>query len=204
MATVGLSPGRQLHLHRVVAAVLLLGQVQFVAAASAGGDEPAAYDDPAVAATAASALSVAPAGLEELLLFRTVAAGGGEAYSVPLKEEQAARARDGAAMALYSRLFAELVSWLNTRTAAGGGAAATRRHIGVLDIFGFEAFERNSLEQLLINYANEKLQQQFCQYVFKLEQAEYTREEIAWRPVDFKDNGPILAVLEGPVRAARP
>lgn len=68
----------------------------------------------------------------------------------------------------------------------------------MLDIFGFEAFEQNSLEQLLINYANEKLQQQFCHYVFKLEQEEYSREAIEWQPVDFKDNGPILEVLEGP------
>ena len=55
----------------------------------------------------------------------------------------------------------------------------------------------NSLEQLLINFANEKLQQQFTWYVFKLEQAEYEKEEIIWNPVDFKDNQPILDVLEG-------
>ena len=34
--------------------------------------------------------------------------------------------------------------------------------IALLDIFGFESFERNHFDQLLINYANETLQQRFC------------------------------------------
>ncbi len=42
--------------------------------------------------------------------------------------------------------------------------------IAILDIYGFEQFQKNSFEQLCINYANERLQQQFTRHLFTLEQ----------------------------------
>eukprot|EP01052_Picozoa_sp_SAG31_P042824 SAG31_NODE_6926_length_1847_cov_1.359268_1_plen_330_part_00 len=205
MAAVGFTTAEQTHLYRMVAAVMLLGEIQFVGKADASGDEIAALRNSEPAAKAAATLSVSSEAVSALVLQRTMSAGGAgrDAYQVPLKVEQAARARDGVAMGIYSRVFSLLVGWLNRRTAPQSKStqsSSTRTtSIGVLDIFGFEAFESNSLEQLLINYANEKLQQQFCYYVFKLEQDEYEREGVQWKRVDFKDNGPILEVLEGPV-----
>ena len=45
--------------------------------------------------------------------------------------------------------------------------------IGLLDIFGFEIFAENYYEQFLINYANEVLQQQFNDFVFRQEQVRF-------------------------------
>jgi len=45
------------------------------------------------------------------------------------------------------------------------GTADAKRTIGMLDIFGFESFKKNSLEQLLINFANERLQAHFNECV---------------------------------------
>ena len=45
-------------------------------------------------------------------------------------------------------------------------------NIGILDIYGFEIFQKNGFEQFCINFVNEKLQQIFIELTLKAEQAE--------------------------------
>lgn len=85
---------------------------------------------------------------------------GGETIQRRLTRDAAVDARDALAKALYAALFKSLVARVNASLAAGrGGARGTA--LSILDIYGFECFPANSFEQLMINYANERLQQMF-------------------------------------------
>ena len=68
--------------------------------------------------------------------------------------------------------------------------------LGILDIYGFEAFQQNGFEQLLINYANERLQQLFIDTSFKAEQEEYLSEGVEWTQVGFFSNAVICQLMD--------
>ena len=61
--------------------------------------------------------------------------------------------------------------------------------------FPLQDFHHNNFEQLCINYANETLQFFFNQHIFRLEQKEYTKENIDWSNIDFRDNQPVIDLL---------
>merc|ERR1712142_1036838 len=83
-------------------------------------------------------------------------------------------------------LFARMFDWVVLLVNDSLDTPNPRKHfIGVLDIAGFEIFELNTLEQLLINYTNERLQQFFNHHMFVQEQEEYKIEGIQWAFVDF-------------------
>ncbi|KAI7812276.1 putative unconventional myosin-Vc, partial [Triplophysa rosa] len=111
----------------------------------------------------------------------------------PQPRERAVNARDALAKHTYAHLFDCVIHKINKSLKVPG-----KQHsfIGVLDIYGFETFDVNSFEQFCINYANEKLQQQFNLHVFKLEQEEYMKEDIPWTLIDFYDNQPVIDLIE--------
>lgn len=90
------------------------------------------------------------AALTSALTTRRIKAGTDWIVS-PVTSEVAANVRDGMAKAMYQRVFAWMVMRVNANLAilqTDDGLSRARFFIGILDIFGFEMFEINSLEQV--------------------------------------------------------
>ncbi|XP_041429050.1 myosin-4 [Xenopus laevis] len=103
--------------------------------------------------------------------------------------------------ALSKSVFEKLFLWMVTRINQQLDTKQPRQFfIGVLDIAGFEIFDFNSLEQLCINFTNEKLQQFFNHHMFVLEQEEYKKEGIEWEFIDFgMDLAACIELIEKPL-----
>ncbi|NXU49002.1 MYO1G protein, partial [Turnix velox] len=196
LTLIGFSPEEISSVRRILASVLLLGNVKF----SEDGDV-VALEDMSQLQALAQVTSTSPEALEQALLSRTVAAGGGELIQRGHNLKEATYARDACAKAIYERLFCWIVEHINCGMATRGYNPQLQGKstvIGVLDIYGFEVFDTNSFEQFCINYCNEKLQQLFIQLVLRQEQAEYLREGITWQNVEFFSNEPIVELVEQP------
>ncbi|KAL3517670.1 hypothetical protein ACH5RR_020259 [Cinchona calisaya] len=192
MDIVGISQTEQDAIFRVVAAILHIGNIEFAKGkeidSSILKDEKSKFH----LQTTAELLMCDPVALEDALLKRVMVTPE-EVIKRSLDPDGAAVSRDGLAKTIYSRLFDWLVDKINVSI---GQDPNSKSLIGVLDIYGFESFKLNSFEQFCINFTNEKLQQHFNQHVFKMEQEEYTKEEIDWSYIEFVDNQDVLDLIE--------
>ncbi|TKW16381.1 hypothetical protein SEVIR_5G297100v4 [Setaria viridis] len=192
MDTVGITEQEQEAIFRVVAAVLHLGNINFAKGREV--DSSVIKDDKSRfhLNTAGELLMCDCGKLENALINREINTPEG-VITTTVGPNSATISRDGLAKQIYSRLFDWLVNRIN---ASIGQDPDSNKLIGVLDIYGFESFKTNSFEQLCINFTNEKLQQHFNQNVFKMEQEEYTREQINWSYIEFVDNQDVLDLIE--------
>ncbi|KAL2091250.1 hypothetical protein ACEWY4_013513 [Coilia grayii] len=108
---------------------------------------------------------------------------------------------NNAVSALCKSVYEKMFLWMVIRINEMLDTKQPRQFfIGVLDIAGFEIFDFNSLEQLCINFTNEKLQQFFNHTMFVLEQEEYKKEGIEWEFIDFgMDLAQCIELIEKPM-----
>jgi myosin I len=189
MKIIGLSEAEQDEIFRMLAAVLWTGNIQFVE----DKDGYAAVSDQSVVDFVAYLLQVSPEHVIQAITIRILTPRNGEVIESPANPAQAMATRDALAKAVYNNLFDWIVERVNISLKARG---VTANSIGILDIYGFEIFEKNSFEQLCINYVNEKLQQIFIQLTLKTEQEEYAREQIKWTPIEYFDNKIVCDLIE--------
>ncbi|RAL60172.1 hypothetical protein DID88_000796 [Monilinia fructigena] len=192
LATIGVDASQQADIFKLLAALLHLGDVKITASRT---DSVLAPNEPALL-KATALLGVDPVEFAKWTVKKQLITRG-EKITSNLTQQQAIVVRDSVAKFIYSSMFDWLVDSINHALAADEVLARVKTFIGVLDIYGFEHFAKNSFEQFCINYANEKLQQEFNAHVFKLEQEEYLREEIDWTFIDFSDNQPCIDLIEG-------
>jgi myosin-1 len=189
MKIIGLTQAEQDEIFRMLAAVLWTGNIQFMEDNSGY----AAVADQSVVDFVAYLLEVDPAHVIQAITIRILTPKNGEIIESPANPAQASATRDALAKAIYNNLFDWIVERINVSLKARGAPANS---IGILDIYGFEIFEKNSFEQLCINYVNEKLQQIFIQLTLKTEQEEYAREQIKWTPITYFDNKIVCDLIE--------
>lgn len=186
LLTVEYSDQQVVNLFQILSGLLHLGNVTFTEKDSAEGVvSTIAPGSLSAIQLASQCLGVAQAQLETLLLERSVFSRG-EVFRIHLKANEAAYACDATIKALYESLFSSVVHHINNRLDSSatnsrpnyGPTEDDESFIGVLDIFGFETYERNSFEQLLINFANEALQNTFNAQIFDAELKIYEEENI--------------------------
>ncbi|XP_062244386.1 unconventional myosin-Va isoform X2 [Platichthys flesus] len=185
----GINESYQMGLFQVLAAILHLGNVEIK---DRDSDSSIIAPNNSHLTAFCELVGVTYQDMSQWLCHRKLKTAN-ETYIKTLPRLQATNNRDALSKHIYAKLFNWIVGHVNKALITN-----FKQHsfIGVLDIYGFETFETNSFEQFCINYANEKLQQQFNMHVFKLEQEEYMKEQIPWTLIDFYDNQPCINLIE--------
>ena len=194
MESIGIDSVARTEIFTAISGILQLGNITFVSESADSDVERISESKEAAFQSAARLLGLQSEELLTAITKQNMHVGG----VVIVKSQthlQAVEKRDSLARCIYSLLFSWLVDKINYSISAKDDAGWG--FIGVLDIYGFENFQANGFEQLLINYANEKLQNHFNKHIFQIEQAEYESENIDWSYVTFYDNQQCVDLVDG-------
>ncbi|KAJ7454697.1 P-loop containing nucleoside triphosphate hydrolase protein [Mycena latifolia] len=194
LGIVGIDAAKQTSIFQLLAALLHLGNISVTQTRT----DAVIEDDDVSMLRAIEFLGVDAAEFKKWTVKKQITTRS-DKIATALTAPQAVGVRDSIARFVYACLFEWLVSAINESLTGRYGDAASRAetYVGVLDIYGFEHFDKNSFEQFCINFANEKLQHEFNTYVFKLAQEDYVKEKINWTFIDFDDNQPTIDLIEG-------
>ncbi|XP_032932506.1 myosin-1B-like isoform X2 [Catharus ustulatus] len=189
----GFTADERTAIYKLTGAVMHYGNLKFK---QKQREEQAEPDGTEVADKAAYLMGLNSADLLKALCYPRVKVGN-EYVTKGQTVQQVYNSVGALAKAVYEKMFLWMVVRINEQL----DTKQPRQYfIGVLDIAGFEIFDFNSLEQLCINFTNEKLQQFFNHHMFVLEQEEYKKEGIEWEFIDFgMDLAACIELIEKPM-----
>ncbi|XP_040180456.1 myosin-1B-like [Rana temporaria] len=189
----GFTPEEKMGIYKMTGAVMHMGNMRFK---QKQREEQAEPDGTEVADKIGYLKGLNSADLLKALCYPRVKVGN-EYVTKGQTVQQVYNAVGALSKSVYEKLFLWMVVRINQQL----DTKLPRQHfIGVLDIAGFEIFDYNSLEQLCINFTNEKLQQFFNHHMFVLEQEEYKKEGIDWEFIDFgMDLAACIELIEKPM-----
>lgn len=203
LSMVGVTKEQQFEIFKLLAGLLHIGNIEIKNSkgkpASLSSDEPNLIKAAELLGLDLSTFA------KSNVSFKAVA--GKTVMERQYNSDQALNARDALAKYIYHNLFDWLVSQINSVLSPPDWPEweqynpepnqPRKNFIGVLDIYGFEHFKTNSFEQFCINYANEKLQQEFIHRMFTLELQDYESEGIDRPDLPFEDNKAAIQLIEG-------
>ncbi|CAI5676373.1 unnamed protein product [Oreochromis niloticus] len=189
----GFSSEEKVSIYKLTGAVMHYGNMKFK---QKQREEQAEPDGTEVADKVAFLMGLNSADLLKGLCYPRVKVGN-EYVTKGQTVPQVANAVSALAKSVYEKMFLWMVIRINEMLDT---KQPRQFFIGVLDIAGFEIFDFNSMEQLCINFTNEKLQQFFNHHMFVLEQEEYKKEGIDWEFIDFgMDLAACIELIEKPM-----
>ncbi|KAJ3601361.1 hypothetical protein NHX12_032331 [Muraenolepis orangiensis] len=158
----GFTADEKAGIYKMVGAVMHFGNMRFK---QKQREEQAEPDGTQEADKAAYLMGLNSADLLKNLCYPRVKVGN-EYVTKGQNVQQVYNAIGALAKSVYEKMFLWMVVRINQQL----DTRQPRQHfIGVLDIAGFEIFDFNTLEQLCINFTNEKLQQYFNHHMFLIE-----------------------------------
>nr|CCA15693.1 myosinlike protein putative [Albugo laibachii Nc14] len=199
MTTVNIDQHLQKEIWKILAAVLHLGNIQLQSAETSEGESAEVADTVSVE-TCAELLGMDTYNLSRVITEREIATRD-EKFTIKRSVKEGGQIRDAIAKMIYSQLFKWIVFRINLTL---GHKDRPLPFIGVLDIFGFESFETNEFEQLLINFANEALQATFNQHVFVAEQELFRSEGIQTGNIAWPDNRDCINLIAQKINGILP
>ncbi|XP_077387191.1 myosin-4-like [Festucalex cinctus] len=189
----GFTNEEKMSIYKLTGAVMHYGNMKFK---QKQREEQAEPDGTEVADKVAFLMGLNSADLLKGLCYPRVKVGN-EYVTKGQTVPQVANSVGALAKSVYEKMFLWMVIRINEMLDT---KQPRQFFIGVLDIAGFEIFDFNSMEQLCINFTNEKLQQFFNHHMFVLEQEEYKKEGIDWEFIDFgMDLAACIELIEKPM-----